>query len=288
MNNLGKNFIYGRPKGVSILLRLIMAMLFLVSMGTSMTSCGKDEKHDEPEINTASDIYGIWVANVNLNKWEDSEAGPFETKSEITSTILFNSQGQLLREENTHFIAQGGAATTIWMDLNSSYKVIDDNLIVSNVTNGTHHESVLSYKVIGNSLILEYVSGDKAAVLLGDNKITYTNKSKADIIEYPYGYWKATLSTGSVKREFSLTFNMDNNLSFSEKKQGNSYVTLESYEYEFTGNTLKVYEKDKSTTTPYCILSYKVIDNKITLEYTSGEKPLFISVFEKDTVTFTK
>lgn len=95
--------------------------------------------------------------------------------------------------------------------------------------------------------------------------------------------------TGNVTRDFSLSFNLDNELKFSEKKPDNQYyTTLEDYRYDFSGNKMELYKKDNITMRPDCILSFKVNGNNIQLVYMTGEKPLFISLFDKDDVTYTK
>ena len=152
MGNLKKNYICGCEHRVSRPLHLVMAMLLLISMGMVMTSCSGDDKDDEPVIDTTSELYGTWFASGT------TESTDFTTNWE--RTIIFNSQGKLLTEADVKVSVEGGGASYTEMDFYCWYEVIDGNMIkVCRVYNGTSDEYVLSYKIFGNNLILEYISG---------------------------------------------------------------------------------------------------------------------------------
>ena len=91
MCNLIKNYFSGSENRVK-LLRLVMSMLILISMGIGLASCSSDDKAkvDEPVIDNASGLYGIRVASwttesINTTNWEN--------------TIIFNSKGEFLIED---------------------------------------------------------------------------------------------------------------------------------------------------------------------------------------------
>lgn len=285
MKKFKQNLTLGCQTG-SRLVRFIIAVMLIVPLILGMSSCSSDDKDefDEPVIDKASELYGIWVASGTT----EYTSNGVNITSNWENTIIFNSQGKLLIEEYTIGGGAGNEGISIMLDFKSWYEVIENTIKVYRVYNGTSEESVLSYKIIGYNLILEYVSGDRPSILRGKDKVAYTIKSKGDILEYPYGFWDAKVSSGNIEREFSLSFYLDNELSFSEKKQNTSYFTgLENYKYSFSGSKIELYKKDNSSTKPDCTLSYKVVGNNITFEYISGEKPLFISVFNADKATYT-
>lgn len=285
MNKFNQNLTVGCQTG-SRFVRFIIAVMLVVPLMLGMSSCSSDDKDkvDEPVIDKASELYGIWVASGTT---ESTNNGVSST-SNWENTIMLNSQGKLLIESNVDVRFPGGGVSYKLVDNKSMYEVIDNTIKVYRVYNGTSKESVLSYKIIGNNLILEYISGDDTDILNGKDKVAYTIKSKGDILEYPYGSWKAMISSENINREFGLFFGMDNKISVSEKNsEGTNWKTLENYKYSFSGSKIELYKEDNSSTKPDCTLSYKVVGNNITFEYISGEKPLFISVFNADKATYT-
>lgn len=285
MKKFKQNITVGCQTG-SRFVRFIIAVMLIVPLMLGMSSCSSNDKDkvDEPVIDNASELYGIWVASGTTEYTNNG----VNITSNWENTIIFNSQGRLLIEEYAKGGGAGGEVISIMLDFKSWYEVIENTIKVYRVYNGTSEESVLSYKIIGNNLILEYVSGDRPFILRGKDKVAYTIKSKGDILEYPYGFWNAKVSSGNIEREFSLNLYLDNKISVSEKNsEGTGWKTLENYKYSFSGNIIELYKEVNSSAKPDCTLSYKVVGNNITFEYISGEKPLFISVFNADKATYT-
>lgn len=285
MYNLKRIFSCGYEFVSVNLIRILVATVLVLLFAIGMSSCGGDNKENEPVIDKSSGLLGTWFASGTTH----STSNGMSITSDWETIIIFNSRGNLLMEDHVNTAAEGGGVSYIRNDFNSTYKVKDNTVIIQRNNNGKSNEYILSYKIAGNNLILEYISGDEPSILHGKDMITYTNKSKIDIVEYPYGTWYATLSKGNIQQEFSLSLSMDNKLNFSEKvKNEQYYTTVENYRYTFSDNIINIFKEDNFTMKPDCILSFKVIGNKIVLDYESGDKPLFISAFNEDKVTFTK
>lgn len=203
------------------------------------------------------------------------------------SIILFNSQSKILREVTYDERGEGGSVVYRYSDYKSKYEIIDNKtIILRRIYNSQSNEGVLSYKIVGNNLILEYISGDKPSILNGENRIVYTIKSKGDIVEYPYGGWEATASIENHQTVVRLSFQMDGEFQVWGKRPGGLFG-IESYRYNFTGNTIKLFKTGNTSTSPDCTLSFKNAGTSITFEYISGEKPQFISIFNGNKATYS-
>lgn len=145
-------------------MRYLLSVLLVVPFMMAMSSCSGDDKDNEPVIDPASELYGAW------------EASSATLREPII--IIFNSDGTLKGEIKSGGVGSGvGAIYDILIDY--KYEVFSNTIKIFRLANTTKTpDSVLSYKVIGNKLILECISGEEPSFIecFTDKAVTFTRK----------------------------------------------------------------------------------------------------------------
>lgn len=173
MNKSNQNLTVGSQTG-SRLMRFIITVMLVVPLMLGMTSCSSDDaKDDEPVVDNASELYGAWVA-------EETFAPRYEYGEKIESTLIFESKGIFSAQTIFWDIPRpGGAYDDIDGPKEYRYEVFSNTLKIYASENKTKTpDSVLSFKVAGDKLTLEYLQGDNPVFLsyFSNKAVTFTRK----------------------------------------------------------------------------------------------------------------